>query len=79
MSKHRPLTCEGLPTLEGCLSEPGEDRVRQTQPTPRNKLARPDHQKGKEEGREMASQRQRQCGVSEERGVDGSDIDISWC
>jgi len=52
---------------------------RQTQPTPRNKLARPDHQKGKEEGREMASLRQRQCGVSEKRGVDENDDDFLWC
>jgi len=42
-----------------------------------NKLARPNHQKGKEEGVEMASLRQRQCGVSEERGVDGGDDDFS--
>jgi len=42
-------------------------------------LARPDHQKGKEEGKEMASIRQRQCGVSDERGVDGSDDDFWWC
>ena len=45
----------------------------------RNKLARPDHQKGKEEGGEMASLRQRQCGVTEETGLDGSDNDFSWC
>jgi len=40
--------------VEGCLSKPGERGRRQTQPTPRNKLARPDHQKGKEEGMEVA-------------------------
>ena len=40
--------------MEGCLSKPGERGRRQTQPTPRNKLARPDHQKGKEEGMEVA-------------------------
>ena len=40
----------------------------QTHPTPRYKLARPDHQKGNDEGMEMVSLRQRQCGVSEEMG-----------
>jgi len=35
----------------------------QAQLTPSQKLARPDYQKGKEEGVAMASLRQRQCGV----------------
>jgi len=43
--------------MECCLSEPARGASRQAQPTPRNKLARPDHQKGKEEGVEMASLR----------------------
>jgi len=47
--------------------------------TSRNKPPRPDHQKGKEEGREMASMRQRQCGLSDERRVAGSDDHFTWC
>jgi len=39
----------------------------------------PDYQKGEEEGRKMSSLRQRDCGVSEERGVEGSNDDFSWC
>ena len=54
-------------------SRGGEGRLNQT---PRNKLARPDHQKGKEEGRETASTRQRQCGVCDDTGLDGSDDDF---
>ena len=44
-----------MPTVEGYLSEHRERGRRHTQPTPRNKLTRPDHQKGKEEGMEVAS------------------------
>jgi len=65
--------------MEVNLSEPRERGRRQTQPTPRNMLARPDHQKGKEEGVEMDSLRQRQCGMSEERGMDRGDDDFLWC
>jgi len=43
--------------MEGCLSKPERGERREAQPTPRNKLARPDHQKEKEEGVEMASLR----------------------
>jgi len=63
----------------GCLSEAGEEGVKADSTNPRNKVARPHHEKGKEEGRETASLRQRQCGVSEESGVDDSDDDFSWC
>jgi len=41
--------------MEGCLREPGGRGRRQTQPTPWNKLARLDYQKGKVEGMEVAS------------------------
>jgi len=66
--------------VQGYVSEPGEEWVKAHSTTPpRNKLARPDHHKGKEEGRELASIRQRQCGVSDDRGVDGRKNDFSWC
>jgi len=80
----RAVACQPIQTLgrgraEGCLSEPGEEGVKVNSTTPGNKLARHDHHKGKEEGGEMPSPSQRRCGVSEERGVDGSDDDFSWC
>jgi len=49
------LTGQELLTVGGCLREPRERGRRQTQPPPRNNLARPDHLKGREEGMETAS------------------------
>jgi len=46
---------EWLLTIESCISEPREWGRRQTEPTPRNKLARPDVQRGKEEEIGVAS------------------------
>src|SRR5438105_1953138 len=53
--KDRPLTGEGLPTVRCRLSEHRRGGEGQTQPTPRNRAIRPDHQERREEGMEVAS------------------------
>src|SRR5438105_4928956 len=53
--KDRPLTGEGLPNVRCRLSEHRRGGGGQTQPTPRNMAARPDHQKRREEAMEVAS------------------------
>jgi len=61
--------------MEGYLSKPRERGRRQTQPTPRNKFTRLDHQKRKEEG-EIAS-RDRGIMAYLGKGVDRGDDDFS--
>jgi len=50
--KNRPLTGEGLPTVAGCLSEPGEDgvQVNSTNPEEQACHARPSEGKGRGKG-----------------------------